>query len=314
MPADSRARPSFQELFQQHWQLGTGLARHAPKLAEYQKGWTEKSFGDAMAKVGGAAPDPKTIRDWRQGKRRIQPRNKDAILACFFPVPLDEAAEKARAEMEAAWSRAPTGHAGEAEDAPSYEDVTPWQLDAPESLLDALVELRLHQPDPTNQGGFRLRATLAVDSRVLRETQGGEDLFVSLKDPVLHLASPGFPTKEGTKAGTSASPHAHLVSKPNGWTVLGTAEADGGDLIGDAALVEVGPDGSSEGAVTLTLKGTRHTILLTRLDAEGGSPASRALSNEKAAVLDALFGIKLTRDAEGALILARHAMHRKSDA
>jgi hypothetical protein len=300
----------FHILFRQHWDAGTGLARHAPHAVKRDGGWIYKTFADAYAKISGDAPDWKTVKSWQAETRRVRERNKNAILATFFPLPRDAAAEGARLAMEEAWQRLPPQSNGTASG--TLEERIVWHLDAPQCVMPELVELRLHQPEVGNRGSWYVKATLRVDSQVYRQVSDMQAVLISVHEPTLTLDTPGFPIAENSRIGERGDSHPNLCLRPNGWRVLGTVKAKGEvNLVEGEHLAIIGDDGSGDGPVTAALIGDGRAIRLTPADIEGKPIDAPVLTEEKAAIINLLFRKGLAAYTGGAIVLARHSMRLK---
>lgn len=311
------AEPDFYALFRQHWDAGTGLAHHARHAVERDRCWIYKTFADAFAKTpgnAGNALDSKTVEAWKVGPprvHRLQERNKDAILATFFPRPRDARAEAGCAEMEAAWARLPssTTKVIPSSSIETREDRLAWRLDPPQCIMKNLVELRLHQPDPGNRGSWYVKATLRIDSQVCCQLSPTEAVLISLREPTLTLEAPGFPIAENSRIGERPGGHPHFRPRPNGWHVLRTLDAKGEvNLAKDEHLAVIGGDGSGEGPVTVALIADGRSIRLTPADTEGEPLDAPVPTEEKEAIISLIFCKQPSEDTSGTVVIAQHSM------
>lgn len=305
-------------LFRHFFDAGAGLDRDEPKPSENLRRarrlahWTDLAFAEVVKTCCGRMPDKDTMDGWKTGAHAPRAPYRDAVLATFFPPPRNPEAVRGYSALRAAWDRKAATAGRAKSDSDEQDRAVTWQLGEADSLEPRFVQVVLEQPEPANRGGFRIRATVAISDPFRRDMEGDVVLQVSLKEPVLQLHGPGYPPRQETKLGAKNQPHPFLRSIPNAWIVDGTERSKGQDLTEGEALVEISGDGSGQGEVSLTLKGTRDSLDIRRI--KGGRRVTAVPSKEKLAVLHTLFGARLGLDPEdNTVILARHAMRRKTD-
>jgi hypothetical protein len=95
--------PDFHHMFVQHWNGGTGMPADRRRVLGR---WTRKDFVDALAKLKCSVSDG-TVDRWLLGTNQTNRRDTvTAILAVFFPTPLDSGPEHPdRQRMMDAWER-----------------------------------------------------------------------------------------------------------------------------------------------------------------------------------------------------------------
>jgi hypothetical protein len=294
--ASARERPrvtnAFSEVFNEHWNAGTGVRRFDPTARD----WTAKRFVDAMGTCGRQVSED-SVANWRKGVNLPQLLQRDGILAVYFGD--DAQTHNERERLQRAWTDAQTskgrrGRAPTPETTPA--DPLPRWSGTATPPLDGLAQLAFVPPVPANSGGHYVKALLLLGEaeRSLEATS----FIIGLREAALTIRHGDVTVAEGSRLGGPDASHDHVALMPGGLHIRGPVNERGhleGDVFAGVPLfhlLDVDPGRGVE--VTLSLAAFRRAFHVMPLDEAGQPQAIRCES----ALKDALINLILEEAAD----------------
>ncbi len=269
--------------------------------------------------------DHTAVSKWLNDANGISRLNLSALLDLLLPVPEPGFGEPHadRARAEALWQDAQRARLGRTRRSGSSRsaaalpaDENPpsvtWDVANPEPITK-LVELKLFEPEQTNDGAYLLFGRLEFGLRDDETTD--TPVRLGVRDAFLAVSTAGQLLRDETLIGKRAD-HDHLKAEPGGLGVVGPRDAGPclqGEVFGGAHVAVLRPTEREGDHVTVTVSVGRRDFVAMPLDADGACLTQPMDSEAKNAVLNLLIygDARIARDELGRPLLQKATLRRR---